>query len=111
MFNSQEKALILAGLRTLQENMVNGGTKYLSQGVLEILDEADLCEGVIDSIDSLCENVNMDDFAERALNVITTLRARLAGWVKIADEEDKRELDDVALDEARDFLLEAGREP
>lgn len=110
MFNSKEKALILAGLRTLQENMVSGGTKYLSQGVMDILDEVDIGEGAIDSIDSLCENVNMDDFAERALNIITTLRARLAGWVEIADEEDKREMDDVALEEARHFLLEAGRE-
>ncbi|MFK3740919.1 hypothetical protein [Massilia sp. TN1-12] len=109
--NAKETALILAGLRTLQEQMVNGGTRDLSAGVLETLDDADIAEGGIDDIDSLCVKVNTDDSAERALNIIATLRARLAGWMEIADEEDERELDQIALDEADDFLLEAGRTP
>ena len=108
-FDAKETALILAGLRTLQESMVDGGTKYLSSGVLEILNDADIGDGAIDSIDSLCKKVNTDDSGERALNIIATLRARLAGWVEIADEEDLRELDQIALDEADSFLLEAGQ--
>ena len=55
-----ELALVLAGLRMLQQEMIDGGTKYLTPAVQQILDDGEVAEGAIDRIDELCESLNLD---------------------------------------------------
>lgn len=45
---------------------------------------------------------------QEAILLITKLQNQLDAWVEIADEEDQREEDHEALEEARVFLINAG---
>ncbi|MEJ7807550.1 MAG: hypothetical protein WKG03_16695 [Telluria sp.] len=56
--NTKQTAMILAGLRLLQLEM-ESGTRYMPEGIVAILDDADVGEGAISEIDELCEIVNV----------------------------------------------------
>lgn len=45
----------------------------------------------------------------KVIGLVTKLHAALEAWVEIADEEDLRESDNEALDEAKGFLEEAAK--
>lgn len=45
---------------------------------------------------------------DRAIEVIKALHGALSAWVEIADYEDQRESDRRALNDAEQFLREAG---
>lgn len=56
--NTKQIAMVLAGLRLLQQEM-ESGTRYLPEGIVAILDDAGVDEGAIAEIDDLCEMINV----------------------------------------------------
>lgn len=56
--NERETALILAGLRHLQDQLINNGLCGLSAGALAILDNAAVAEDAITDIDGVYQKVN-----------------------------------------------------
>jgi len=60
--NKREMALILAGLRLLQQQLTSGdGARSLPPGIEDILTDSDMENCPPERIDRLCEKINLDD--------------------------------------------------
>jgi|GEM_PF-2877407 len=104
--NDKETALVLAGLRLLQRDMAH--LCALPDAIEEILADGKVDVGQeLGDIDRLCEKINTTD--DSLLDTIAELRDCLANWVEIADDEDKRDCDDEALEKSAEILRQRGR--
>lgn len=105
--NKRETALILAGLRLLQDHWQNA--KSLPNGLEEILDSANVREVPLARIDRLCEKINTNEDGNPAIDALAKCFDALGNWVEIQSEGDERASDQEALTAAAEVLRAAGR--
>lgn len=84
--DTKETALVLAGLRLLQAQM-EGGDRWLSEPIKAILDEADVGEGAVANIDSLCERINVVPNPSREFPFVTPIRINDGRFLRGYDSE------------------------